>query len=76
MDEQQVRALMAYIRVGIVILSARVFALLALLMAFGLFAWAMYQPTPERMQLAGGFAALVFLPVLFKTAPHLTDPGA
>ena len=75
MDNDEVRALMTYIKVGMLILSGRVFALLALLMAFGLFCWAMYWPTQDRQILAGMFGLLVFLPVLFKTASTLQDKG-
>lgn len=77
MNEAEVKALLVYIKVGMLILSARVFALLAVAMTFGLFCWAMYAPTQDREILAGGFAALVFLPVLLKTSQHLAqDQGA
>ena len=75
MNDADVRALMTYIKVGMLILSARIFALLAVLMTFGLFCWAMWQPSFDREILAGGFAFLVFLPVLLKTAPNLATPG-
>jgi hypothetical protein len=62
MDEKQVRAIMMFIAAGTKILSARVVLMLALFMTFGLFAWAMYLPTPERIAAATLFTLLVFLP--------------
>lgn len=75
MNESDVKALMTYIKVGMLILSGRVFALLALVMTFALFCWAMYWPGQDRQILVGMFGLLVFLPVLAKTAPTLTDKG-
>jgi hypothetical protein len=62
MDEKQVRAIMLFIAAGTKVLSARVVLMLALVMTFGLFVWAVYQPTPERIGAATLFALLVFLP--------------
>ncbi len=47
------------------ILAARVLAMLCLFMVFGLFCWAMWVQTPLACLVAGGFAVLVFLPVLW-----------
>ena len=46
------------------ILAARVLTMLCLLMVFGLFCWAMWMQTALAGYMAGGFAILVFLPVL------------
>lgn len=66
-NEEMVRTVMTFIKVGMSVLAARVVFLLTLLMVFGLFCWAMYWPTLDRQILAGMFAGLVFLPVLIKT---------
>jgi len=47
------------------ILAARVLAMICLFMVFGLFCWAMWVETPLACIVAGGFAVLVFLPVLW-----------
>jgi hypothetical protein len=62
MDEKQVRAIMLFIAAGTKVLSARLVLMLALFMTFGLFVWAMYLPTPERIGAATLFTLLVFLP--------------
>jgi hypothetical protein len=46
------------------ILAARVLTMICLFMVFGLFCWAMWIQTPIACVVAGGFALLVFLPVL------------
>jgi hypothetical protein len=51
-------------------LSARLVLLVALLMTFGLFAWAMARPTVLDFSGAAGFACLVFLPVLWRSHAH------
>lgn len=54
------------LRLSIDILTGRLLTLLALLMSFGLAAWAMLDPTWMRNGMAGFFALCVFLPTLFK----------
>jgi len=57
---------LAVIRMGLTVLTDRLLTLLAILMTFGLAAWAMYLPTPERLEIAAGFGILVFIPSLLK----------
>ena len=57
---------LAVIRMGLTVLTDRLLTLLGLLMTFGLAVWAMHEPAPDRLQIACGFAILVFLPSLFK----------
>jgi len=61
--------------VGLRILTVRIMALLALLMAFALFAWAMYLQNQQSLWIAGAFAVLVFLPVLLlgRTSKEVQD---
>ncbi len=54
------------IRLSIDILTARLLALMALVMSFALAVWAMVDPTWMRNGMAGFFALCVFLPTLFK----------
>jgi len=53
-------------------LSARAIVLIAMLMTFGLFSWAMYESSYLTLTIAGSFAVLVFLPVLWR--PHGNSP--
>ena len=46
------------------ILAARVLSMISLALTFGLFCWAMYLQAQLPCVIAGGFAVLVFLPVL------------
>jgi hypothetical protein len=46
------------------ILAARVRTMVCLLMTFGLFCWAMWMQSTLACVVAGGFAVIVFLPVL------------
>jgi len=64
MDEQQTRALVLFIGAGMRVLSNRMVLVAALLMVFGLFCWAMYTPTNERILAATIFTVLVFLPTI------------
>jgi len=64
MNEDQVKALLTYITVGMQILSARIMLLLAISMAFSLFCWAMYIPDTNRIVIATLFGVLVFIPIL------------
>jgi hypothetical protein len=70
---QQTQVLLLYIRVGIAVLSARIVMLLALVLAFGLFAWAMAAPTYERIACATLFAILIFLPSVRLDARQSAD---
>ena len=58
----QAKVVLLYISVGLQVLSARLVLLLAMLLTFGLFAWAMALPGWERIAAATVFAVLVFLP--------------
>ena len=58
----QTKLLMLYLRVGMSVLSARVVLLLAMMLAFALFSWAMYLPGWERISAATIFTVLVFIP--------------
>jgi hypothetical protein len=58
----QAKVVLLYISVGMRVLSARVVLLLAMLLTFALFAWAMAVPGWERISAATVFAVLVFLP--------------
>ena len=64
MDEQQTKALILFIGAGMKVLSIRLVLLLALVMAFALYSWAMYWPTNERIAAATLFTVLVFLPAI------------
>jgi len=56
--------LMAVLDAATRILAARVLSMISLAMTFGLFCWAMYLQAQLPCLIAGGFAVLVFLPVL------------
>jgi hypothetical protein len=58
--------LLTIIRVGLSVLTGRLLTLLSLLMVFILSCWVMYDPSPLRMYVAGGFAILVFIPSIAK----------
>ena len=58
----QIKAMFLFIAVGTRVLSARVVLILAMLLAFSLFAWALAMPGWERIAAATIFAVLVFLP--------------
>lgn len=57
--------IVAAIQVGYRVLAARVLALLALAMTFGLFCWAMRMGTWLHFAIAGIFGITIFLPVLW-----------
>ena len=71
--DNQTQLLMLYIRVGLAVLSARLVLLLALVLSFGLFAWAMALPTYERIGCATLFALLIFLPAVRLDARQSAD---
>lgn len=54
------------LRIAMQALGARSLVFLALAMAFGLFAWAMYLNGVMALAVAVAFSVLVFLPVLLK----------
>jgi hypothetical protein len=64
MDEANARALVMFINAGMKVLSMRLVLVMSLLMTFGLFVWAMWLPTPERIAAASIFTLGVFLPAL------------
>lgn len=50
------------VELGLNLLNQRLLTLLALLMSFSLFVWAVYDPKVERIAAATIFALIVFLP--------------
>lgn len=62
MDAEAAKAVILFISTGMRVLSARIVLLIVLCMTFGLFVWAMYLPTYERIATATIFTVLVFLP--------------
>ena len=64
MDDLNAKALVMFIGAGMKVLSSRLVLLIALVMAFALFAWAMYLPGQERIAAATIFTVLVFLPAI------------
>ncbi len=52
------------IRISLQVLGERAFSLLAMVMTFSLFCWAMYQPSYERLALVAFFALAVYIPTL------------
>lgn len=63
MDHSEIIA--AVLDAGTRILAARILAFLALLMTFGLFAWAIHLQTWVGYAVAATFGAIIFLPVLW-----------
>lgn len=59
-DHAQVALL--FIAIGMRVLSARIVLIVAMLLTFSLFAWAMFLPGWERVAAATIFAVLVFIP--------------
>jgi hypothetical protein len=57
---------LAIVRMSLAVLTERLLTLCSLWMTFGVTCWAMYAPTVERLQIAGGFAIIVFVPSLIK----------
>jgi len=52
------------IRISLQVLGERAFSLLAMLMTFSLFCWAMIEPSYERLGLVAFFALAVYIPSL------------
>jgi hypothetical protein len=50
---------------GLTVLTHRLLSLLALVMTFGLFCWAMWMGSPIHFMIAASFGGLIFLPILF-----------
>jgi hypothetical protein len=65
--------LLAALDAAIRILAARLLSMICLGMTFGLFAWAMYVQSNTSCVIAGGFALLVFLPVLIRDTGKLEE---
>lgn len=61
--DNDVAFLLKFLASGTRVLSSRILLILTLLLTFGLFIWAMLQPTYERILTATIFAILVFLPI-------------
>lgn len=70
---------LAIVRMSLAVLTERLLTLCSLWMTFGITCWAMYAPTVERLQIAGGFAIIVFVPSLWserkKAARIAQDAG-
>ena len=54
------------VRTAFTALSVRILTFISLWMVFGLACWVMYNPTQERIIVAGGFAVLVYIPSVMK----------
>lgn len=63
METEQFAALM---KMAYGAFAARLVIIVALLMAFGLFSWAMWMGTVLSLCVAAAFALVVFLPVLLR----------
>ena len=61
----QVKYLLRFIQIGSRVLSARITMLLALMLTFVLFAWALESADTIRLIAATIFAVLVFLPTVW-----------
>jgi hypothetical protein len=59
--------ILAGANVALKVLQARLLVLLAMLLSFSLFAWAMWLGSQLALIIAAAFAVSVFLPVLFTT---------
>ena len=64
MNEKQTRALIEFLGAGVRVLSARIVLVMAMLLTFSLFCWALYLPGELRLAAATLFALLVFLPII------------
>jgi uncharacterized membrane protein len=62
--------------IGLTILTHRLLTLLALVMVFALFSWAMVQGTYVHFAIAGAFGLVIFLPVLMADANRAAKPEA
>lgn len=64
MDTKTMQTLVLWISIGLKVVTTRLVLLIALSMVFGLFCWALYWPTWERIACVTIFAILVFLPII------------
>ena len=58
------QVVMLWISTGLKVVTTRLVLLVALSMVFGLFCWALYWPTWERIACVTLFAILVYLPIV------------
>ena len=58
------------VSVGLAVINRRVLTILALVMTFGLFCWAMAAATWLQFAIASAFGVAVFLPVLYGENPQ------
>lgn len=65
LNEEILARTVSAINVAMKILSVKVLTLLALLMTFGLFSWAMVRDDVLHFAVAGAFGAGIFLPILW-----------
>jgi len=63
------------VHAGLTILTHRILTLLALIMSFGLYSWAMVQGSWIHFAIAGAFGVGIFLPVLV-SAGNRAQPEA
>jgi hypothetical protein len=64
MNEHQLKSLINIITMGAKVLATRTLVYITMLLTFGLFAWAMYDPVMLRVGTAITFAMLVYWPAL------------
>lgn len=62
--------------IALQIVSGKVLLILGLGMAFALFCWAMWMHSWLALAVAGTFAVIVFLPVLFKGDSRARENGS
>lgn len=74
MDNQSA-LFMNILKIALATLGERLFLLLALVMTFLLFTWAIWKENPLAIVAAGIFALCIFLPVLWKTYPKAPSGG-
>ena len=58
------QVLVLWISVGLRVMTARLALIVTLAMVFGLFCWALYWPTWERITCVALFAVLVYWPIV------------
>lgn len=66
----EAEVLLNVIRIGMKVLSHRLLTILAMLLGFGLFVWAMLDPVNNRVVMCMGWLGLVYLPALFKESKN------
>ena len=75
MSQETFDSLMAAAEIAMRIAAARVLSICALVMTFGLACWAMWMQSVMAAVISGGFAVLVFLPVLIGERKKETSSG-